>query len=342
MSQQVKKSTEKKDFYLTIISSIKSNGKLPDIKLLNTSKQNLNYYVKQLKIDGIIQKKGYGVWEIDKDKAEQFLFLRKQQVKKLTAIGQKLKTFTSIKRKIRGHGFVFKIKLPKINRWYKREHYLQIKKIKYDRVGSNWIGQGINFNKHRVWLTNKSIIVFTPKNKSYFASSSKKAKKHALYDMIEFTKKLERFMGCSFTINKKYKIRFSRQHYADINNELAKQYDREGKKLRVADFDGEWLIVDYSMGKIELETLHPKTADKDIDKVITPFLNDLKGFYKKTGETIIPSKILEMIAHITANQVVFDRNMKSHTKAIRKLGDGVDKQNNILDELVKQVKKLKN
>lgn len=65
MEKEVKKTSKKTDFYLTILTEITDLGRINHIpKKHSISKQNLNYYVSYLKNSGFIQKKGYGVWVI--------------------------------------------------------------------------------------------------------------------------------------------------------------------------------------------------------------------------------------------------------------------------------------
>src|SRR3990167_968692 len=68
LSGQVKKQVKKHNFYLTSIDLLKSPISLKDIaSRLQISKQRLNYYIKDLKKYGIIEKKGYGTWDFAPD-----------------------------------------------------------------------------------------------------------------------------------------------------------------------------------------------------------------------------------------------------------------------------------
>ena len=102
--KEVKKQWRSKNFYLSIIHKIKQ-GKIPaQIKNeLGISKQNLNYYIATLKRNGCIKNLAYGVWEYVKD-------FDLKEVKKTVVIGKdsrhSLKPDT-----VRGHGFLFKLRL---------------------------------------------------------------------------------------------------------------------------------------------------------------------------------------------------------------------------------------
>lgn len=68
MVKEVKKRSKKKNFYLTVFNLIKE-GKSPSniCKILNISKQRLQYYIGKLKDRGNISKIGYGTWEVKKE-----------------------------------------------------------------------------------------------------------------------------------------------------------------------------------------------------------------------------------------------------------------------------------
>lgn len=68
MKKDVKKDVKKEEFYLYVLHQIQSGKKPIDIsKSLNISRQKLNYYIKQLKQKGFLEKKGYGTWALKKD-----------------------------------------------------------------------------------------------------------------------------------------------------------------------------------------------------------------------------------------------------------------------------------
>jgi len=259
-----KKNPKGKNLYLTVYNHIKKYNKLPK---LGISKQRLNYYVRRLIREGYVEKIGYATYK----KVKRSLGTHTPQHPK----------------RIRGHGFQFTIKLPNISNWNNRQSYLDKKDIRWIPIGNNWVGQRIVYKDHKVWLTNKSLVIWTPKDKSYFGSTAKESKKYAFYDIQVFLKSLFKYL--SFP-NISYSIKFSKQHYAEIKNELAKQYNRTGKKLRVKGFDGEWLLIDKSLNVDELECIHPTSSPQDMDKVVTPFFEDLRN-----SRPPLPSQIQEYI-----------------------------------------------
>lgn len=87
-------------------------------------------------------------------------------------------------------------------------------------------------------------------------------------------------------------IKIAAQHYSEVNNELAKETNLNNKKIKVyTNEDGKlWFSIDYSFNLNEAETLHPKTAQKDMRDVIVPYFNDLRE-----KESLLPSETTKVI-----------------------------------------------
>jgi len=315
---KVKRLTASPDFYFSIISLIRIGKKPTDIcRDLRISKQNLSYYLKPLKIDGILLKKGYGVWAINEEKYQEFL--KSKEVKKSSAVAspQLQKVFTS--KPIRGHGFQFTLKIPKLDNWGKREEFLRKNNIGFKPIGSNWKGQRILVRGHKVWLTPVSIVIYAPKAESWFAVTAEHSKNHAIYDFLQLVRSVENLLKVSFENKKKYLFKVTRQHYGIVRNALAIQYDKEHKKLFISNPRGQWFVIDNSYNLHEAETLSPETAVKDMDNVAKPLfddldklqvphkeffgepanateiLNDAKDYFDTTSETLTLSKVLDTI-----------------------------------------------
>lgn len=108
--QEVKKEVKSTNFYLSsIYKKIKAIGRLPT---LNLTKQSLQYYINILKKQGIIAKKGYGIWEVKKEVKD---FLIGVEVEKpLTNLHALQLTFPILKGNIRDEDWQVKNKL---NNW---------------------------------------------------------------------------------------------------------------------------------------------------------------------------------------------------------------------------------
>ncbi|MEK6883222.1 MAG: winged helix-turn-helix domain-containing protein [Nanoarchaeota archaeon] len=289
------KHSKKNYFYFSIISLIRNKLTLREIaSRLNVSEQRLNYYIRQLKRDNILIKLGYGTWKINENNLKN--------MPKVTKTTKKTKKENSI----RGHAFVFTLKLPNISNWFKREEYLIKNKISYKLIGIKNNIQSIKIRNNKIWLCNQKIVVYFKKGYSYFTDTSLEAKNYAIYDFLQLIRQLEAKLKTSFEINRKYTFRVSRQHYSLIKNSLARQYDREHKKLYVFGYDNKlWLTIDNSYNLHELEVLHPKKSQEDAN-ITQRFFNDLRS-----NPTTV-SEILGIIKEQSLMQNAYNRNIELH------------------------------
>jgi len=331
------KNNKSKNFYLTVYEQIKEGVRPSEIcKRFKISKQKLNYYLSSLKRAECIKRIGYGVWEIcgefDEKKVKETIRLTKYQPERIKP------DF------VRGHAFQFKLKIPKLRNWEKREEVLEKKGIEFKEL-DHLIGKGqeILIKGRKIWLTNKSIIIF--EKSSYLTKTAKDARQYAVYDLFELVKGLESTLGANFKINKKYQFKVSRQHYALVKNTLAEQYKRDEKKLQVYSEEGLWFVIDNSYNLNEAETVHPKTAVNDNTKVQN-FFNGLKA-----TENYTPQIMMKAVTQNAENLHDYAVHLDAHVKSVRKLGTGVDKLTKVhvqtvnqlregVDELTKTIKKL--
>jgi len=274
------KTAYKKNLKFTIVKYIYENNKLPVLPL---SYSALSYHLKQLISDGIIFKKGYATWTADMDKWEASQF--KKEVQK-----QHRGT-----KDIRGHGFQWHLNIPTQYNWYKLKDYLDKKDILYYSQ-SKVKGIRLLIRKYKVWFYPNSIIIYTPKEKSFYEYTAKNSYQDALFDVLKVINSIENTLHIDLRIDFKYWIKPSKQHYAILRNGLAKEYNDNNKKLYIkADDEKGWLLIDKSLGTDELEGIHPITAKNDIDKVVKPFFNGLKKHFEATGESLTLNSMLEMV-----------------------------------------------
>jgi len=283
MSKQVKKEVKKstsKNFYLNIVRHIQKTNKLPDIGL---SKQNMTYYIKPLKIEGIIKKVGYATWEVNPDKLHLL-----EEVKEVKTSHRVLPTHlnTPQSQRIRGHGFQFKLNLPRIDHWKRRREHFKKKNIIYQPLRG---GESIVFEGRKLHIYDKSIIIYPISGESYFGQSAKFTKNHAFYAMREFCNRLRAHLKADIHTRGKYQLELSKQHQSELNNEIAHQCNIEGKKLEVIDHTGCWMIADNSYNLNELETIQP-TADKDMDNKVVPMLNQYRN-----NNPYLPSEVTQSL-----------------------------------------------
>ena len=186
----------------------------------------------------------------------------------------------------------------------------------------------------KTWLTNRSVVIYD--TGSYFAEKAIEAKSDAVQSFFSIVKRLERLLHVELAFGSDYKFKVSRQHYALMQNALARQYNKEGDmklEIRSEGDNSLWFLIDNSFNLNEAETVHPDTAMSDNQKVQT-FFNQLK----ETG--ITPNFILEAMAGIQGNQEVFAENTESHIEAIRDLSKGTNDFSEVAKEILKLLKDL--
>ena len=202
-------------------------------------------------------------------------------------------------------------------------------------------GQSIIYKGKKIWLTNKSLIIYD--KDSYIKNCSKESKNLAISNMLILVKGLEKVFKISFKVNGDYRFKVSRQHYSKMKDELAKQYDKKGNKLRIYNDKGLWFLIDNSYNLHESETVHPRTSDEDMDSSIVPFFNSLKETKGFTTSFVLEAleKQTKLSKNIQQNQLIFAENMKSHIGAIKDLGLGVRKLTKVVSNIKEENRKLK-
>lgn len=284
-----------------LLLDIISNSKKPIIltKQYNISKQLISYNLKVLKDKNLIRKLDKGQWEIVKDNLN------------LTS-----------KRIARGHAFIWKIKFhKKIKGWDKREQILTKLNIPFKKTGNTI---RIKIKGKKVWLNNKTIIIY--ENKSFFDSTPLETRKMAIFEMISTIKSLENRLKLKLG---KYNFTTKREHIAWVKDNLAIQCNKEGQKIKVIDKGELWMEVDNSYNQDETEFYKTLNNSALINS------NGYNGYYnshKKTNWKVTPEFILNTMHGIQQNQLIFDKNMSSHLKVLKELGEAVK-------DLRKEIKK---
>lgn len=301
----VKKKVQSKGFYLTLFEHLKQ-GKTPIqiSKEFNISKQNLNYYIRRLKEKGLIEKKGYGVWEVG-GQIEHALILSKKN--------------------IRGHAFIWKINLTKEIDW---KNVLKQYKIDFKLV-RNCIPRAFINNK-KVWFGKKTLTVY--ESNSFYGENAVESRKYAVISLKETIQAIQKkicinLFPCEFTP--------AREHFALIKNDLAKQVNRNGEKIYIRDSRGEWMWMDASDGVGELETGNHNALVNNIG--VQKWWNDMKD----TKFAWTPSVIANQIHEVTSNQLMFNQNFESHVASIKSLGHSAEANAMSVEMLSNVVRELK-
>ncbi len=310
-----KKTTGKKNFYLPIISSLEISTNLLEIqKKLGLSKQQLNYYLRQLKKKGLIKHKANGYYEVVKGS------------KNSTKYGSLFE-----KDSIRGHAYIWNVKLTKkLENWDKRIEILSKKNINYKLVGALKSTPRIKVLGRKVWLCNNHIRIFDVEKASYYGKTAQEAKRNAVLELFRIINALENKLGFIF---KPFEFSFQKEHYALIKNDLAIEHNKKGIILRIKDENNdEWLLVDDSLEKGgELENVGKKAYQTN--KPMQKWWNN----HKETNFKVTPGAILshmdktsqileqttQQIKKVSENQVVFDKNISLHQEVLGEIRDAI-------------------
>jgi len=219
------------NLYLYILQQLKhGNQPAKMLRELGIPKTTFQYYLKNLKDRGVISKLGYGTWGV----VNEGILVKNEKCEAVRIGMDSPQTNFSyfLPDSVRAHAFVFTLKISEhLRNWSNenRELFLSKNNINFTNLTVFGGGQRILLKGRKIWLTNKSVIVY--EKSSYLAETAANAKSHAIYNFISLIKSLERLLHADFTerAGRQYTFKVSRQHYALIKNALAKQYDAEGK-----------------------------------------------------------------------------------------------------------------
>ncbi len=312
-----KNQLEEKNFYLSVLNELKLSTNLTNIrKKLNISKQQLNYYLRQLRDSGLVINKSRGLWELT------------GASKNPTKYGKNLNKDT-----IRGHGYVINIipeKLPE--NWDKRLEIIKEKKINYKLVGAKGSTPRIKVLGRKVWLCNKHIRVFDKPGESHYGLNSIESRKQAFWTFYKVLNALENKLGFSL---RPYDFKWKKEHYAFIKNDLAIDQNHKGIVWRIVDENrDEWLLIDDSleMGG-ELENVGKKALTTNLH--MQEWWNQKKKNRFKVDDDYIQkgfSQASEMIMKNAQHLNYYAENMRSHVEAIQTLSQTVKE---LKDEVTK-------
>lgn len=250
-----------------------------------------------------------------------------------------LHSFMGFTNKLRQHNIGIKIKILETQRnWDKKRNILMQLPYFNKRVNlKNNSYDLFNFGKVRIKTTSRSIIFHLP---TIFDNNVDNAILQAMDIIFDTIPKVENRFKIKLVKDQKLNMTFISQEYARLNDAIARVYKEQDKKLHIVDEKGELrFIADYSFAVNELESVHPNKAGEDMGAV-NPFLLDLAR--TPTTFTEVKEVIHEQsrVMHgIQANQLIFDKNMKTHLKVLNKIGDKIGEFADVVDELKKEIKK---
>jgi len=285
----------------------------------NISRRTICRILKKLENSGFITKTGRGMYLLSK---------KGVLMSESGFVTSDNKSMKKQPREVRGHGFRFNIKLPKIKDWSDREFVIKSKGLIHKKIAG---GISVRMLGHTVKMYDKTLDVYFGRGWSAYSVTAIGSWEKAL---VELRKILREFRSIFNLGVLRFSWKVSKQHFSLINNILAKDYRERGDKLNVYNEDGElWLNIDNSFNLDELETLHGKTA-KDDNKIVQKDFNDLKekGWDREF--------IISSIGQLTSNMQYYGENMVAHVAVMKKIDAGLKEDSIIRKEMLNIFKKI--
>ncbi len=208
-------------------------------------------------------------------------------------------TFKPPKNQIRLHAQEFNIKL-------------LFKDQRYNEILNRSNRQEIDGNT--IKLYSNSIEIYS--GHSFMGEDVQAATSKSIHYWNRFFIKLEDYFSVILIKNRYQNIKLVKAHYSEINNELARDYDVKGDKIKIfTRDDGKlWFLIDNSFNLHEIETVHSKTSKQDMGDVIKPYFNDLRE-----NKHFLPSEVVDMMGQVTQNQQMFAENIRTHMKVLKSM-----------------------
>lgn len=230
------------------------------------------------------------------------------------------------------HNLSYVLKLIRVPEWWnKRKRRLiklkgwQFTNVAFGKGSSNPYQQLINEN-FVIQCYPESIIIIS--RKRYYSNNPHEVIINAINDVLDLVSWFEERMKFKFFQDGIPSLELRNNDFNRLKDHLANQCKKDGRRFLVETEKGK-VWVDYSepFGKEAdtpdiQETLERVTKDHIINK---PMLN--------SELQLIVTQTTNQIAQVTNNQLMFDKNFKSHLDILNKLSLAVD-------ELRKEIKNL--
>ena len=245
-------------------------------------------------------------------------FLKGLKKTECTNIQPKDKLLNS--RYIRLHGQEWNIKI-----LYKSKYYneLKNKNIIFDKDGNT------------IRLYNDSIEVYSNESLKFEALDEHRATSQSFNYWQRVFTRLENKLKVILIKPNYSNIKLVKNHYAEVNNEIAKEYNKNKIKLDIYTTDeGKlWFKIDHSWNLHEAETLHKDTAKQDMTNV-KRYFNDMRDNKPPlNSELAIHLKETILIQKEAAKrELVYAKHMESHAKFVKEATILLKKINNRQDK----------
>lgn len=301
----------------SILEEIKNGLSLNEIsKKYTIPKQTISYNVEKLKKLGCLEKEGHGVSTIWK-----VLKLVPNRPKDTSEPKTGLK-------EIRGHAFIWNIEF--VDGGYNWDQIVTNYKKKYpkSRLSFKMICGGkvprVIFKGRKIWLTKSGLTIYEPLD--FLGKSSFTVKGTAIFEMDRLIKDLLKRLNLNMQF---YRFKCSREHFAHVKNQMARQFNDEKKKIYV-EFDGKHFWIDHSHGENEEET-----DDVNISRQAQKYYKDAvsekfsqkhsvirKNFEETTNQI---KEVTKLVKKNSENAEYYGENMVSHVAVMKSINKKLKK-----------------
>ena len=291
-----------------ILTDLKNGLSQKDISIKHSlPTSNVSYNVDKLKKLECVEKMGHGVsskWKVLKD-----VPIRPKDTRRVK-VGLK---------EIRGHAFIWNIEF--LEGGYDWSQVVKNYKKRYKKptLSFKMICRGkvprTIFKNRKIWLTRNGLTIYEPLD--FFGKSSFTVKGTAVFEMDKLVKELLK----KFKLKQQlFRFKCSREHYAHINNQMARQFNDKKIEIKV-EHDGKWFWIDYSDGVNEEETNNPNLSVQ----ANKHYKSQVKTNFEVTPEVVLDNfdKSAKQIKKNAEHLEYHAENMRSHVGAIKELALGV-------------------
>ncbi len=294
----------------TILLELKAGLSQKDIaKKYSIPKQTLSYDVGKLIKLKCVKKVGHGV-------SSTWKFLKVVPIRPKDTL--KVKVGLPIKE-IRGHAFIWNIEFLEGRYDWKQivENYKKRYKkptLSFKMICNEKVPRTI-FKNRKIWLTKTGLTIYEPLD--FLGKSSFTVKGMAVFEMDKLIKDLLKKLKLKL---QHYRFKCSREHFAHVNNQMARQFNDKKQKIKV-DYDGKWFWIDFSDGINEEET-NDANVSVQAQKY---YKSQMKTDFKVTPEQILKNqeKTDEQIRKNAKNLDYHAENMVSHVGAVKIIGSEI-------------------
>jgi len=150
-------------------------------------------------------------------------------------------------------------------------------------------------------------------NTSFYGDSVEEARKNGFIYCEHLFKKIESRLNIIIKKPDHANIKLVKQHFAEVNNEFAKDLNSKKEKLQIRGDDNKvYALVDNSHNLNEFECVHPEFAEDDM-KIIKPFFDELRKNPTTTTE------LMNFIVILLKNQNNMANNIKEMALSVNVL-----------------------